>query len=134
MLFSHFVQVVVALRSVRAAADRVHRRRSHHLPPALAHHQRQLFLAELAYCRARFSAFDDRVFAVHPDIMSPPLLPRPAFIRLCAVYGRGGHVVLSMQPVLNLFTESGDELQLQPLHLVNTYGAFGSVAGSGTKL
>ncbi|MGO9610697.1 MAG: lipase maturation factor family protein, partial [Verrucomicrobiia bacterium] len=72
--------------------------------------------------------FDDAmlswVFRVsHPEPTYSPLTHRIAVYVLLAVV-----LVLSIQPAMNLFSrEQAMNASFEPLHLVNTYGAFGSI-------
>jgi hypothetical protein len=56
------------------------------------------------------------------------LLPRPVFFDALIYLMGAATVLLSIQPVLNLFSKNQlMNSSYNPIHLVNTYGAFGSV-------
>jgi hypothetical protein len=74
------------------------------------------------------SAFDDRVLAFALPLTTPALVPRPLVFDIVLYVLAAATVLLSIQPVLNLF--SSNQLMnysYNPIHLVNTYGAFGQV-------
>ena len=74
------------------------------------------------------SAFSDGVLSAVIPIHVPPTLPDPPFIQLLLHMLAGAVVVLSIQPVLNLISRNQlMNYSYDPLHLSNTYGAFGSV-------
>lgn len=78
---------------------------------------------------AALSAFDDgmlrHVLPVHPGPLEPLAFPHQvAVAALAAVVA-----MLSVRPVLNLISNSQMmNASFEPLHLVNTYGAFGSIS------
>jgi hypothetical protein len=70
------------------------------------------------------SAFSDRVLGV----VTPTLAPRPLAFDLVLYALTTATVALSVQPVMNLFSSRQVmNRSYNPLHLVNTYGAFGQV-------
>jgi hypothetical protein len=74
------------------------------------------------------AGFSDRILAMVVPLRPPPLLPRPFAFDALLYAVTFTTVLLSVQPVLNLF--SRDQVMnysYNRFHLVNTYGAFGSV-------
>lgn len=82
------------------------------------------------------STFSDSVLAhVLPSSGMPPLDPLPAFFHPFGWILMGMTFVLSIRPVLNLFSkDQAMNLNYNSLHLVNTYGAFGSVSKERLEL
>ncbi len=75
-----------------------------------------------------FSAFDDRVLAGVLPIHVPAQAPLPVWWQALVVALIVLVVVLSYRPVRNLLSRHQVmNTSFEPLHLVNTYGAFGSV-------
>ena len=73
------------------------------------------------------TSLNDIVLHVLP-IQAPPLSPLPAFMNMVLYALAGSTVVLSIRPVLNLFSRNQlMNYSYNRFHLVNTYGAFGSV-------
>jgi hypothetical protein len=74
------------------------------------------------------TAFDDAVLrGVFPVVLPAPT-PRGEPYDVMLVVLAFGTIVLSIQPVMNLFSRNQImNTSYNPLHLVNTYGAFGSV-------
>lgn len=75
-----------------------------------------------------FSAFDDRALRFVLPLHAPALMARPLAFDIVLYLLAVAAVALSIQPVMNLF--SSNQLMnysYNPLHLVNTYGAFGQV-------
>jgi len=72
-------------------------------------------------------AFDDRALSWLP--LTPPVLHAPDPIYRGAIYALAVIVVLlSIAPTMNLLSSSqAMNTSFEPLHLVNTYGAFGSI-------
>ena len=74
-----------------------------------------------------FTAFSDSVLGILP-IHVPPLSPRPLSMDVLLYALAAVTVVLSIKPVLNLFSRNQImNYSYNPFHLINTYGAFGSV-------
>ena len=74
------------------------------------------------------SAFDDRSLSVILQVGVPHLMPLPLWWQWLAVAVTILIVVLSYRPVLNLISPHQlMNFSFDPFHLVNTYGAFGSV-------
>ncbi len=75
-----------------------------------------------------FACFDDRLLHHLLPVRAPPLAP-PALPYQVALWALVAVVVfLSIRPTLNLFmSRQVMNASFEPLHLVNTYGAFGSV-------
>jgi hypothetical protein len=70
----------------------------------------------------------DAVLAPLLPIAAPELMPRPAIYDRLLYVLAGATLVLSIQPTLNLFSRHQlMNFSYNPLHLVNTYGAFGSI-------
>ncbi len=74
-----------------------------------------------------FSAFNERVeFVMH--MTGPSLLPRPLVFDVLLYVVGTGTVALSIKPTMNLLSRNqAMNLSYNPFHLVNTYGAFGTV-------
>jgi len=74
-----------------------------------------------------FAALDDRWLAWLP--IRRPEVRRPTRVHRAAVYALAGVVaLLSVGPVVNMLSsEQVMNTSFEPLHLVNTYGAFGTV-------
>ena len=75
------------------------------------------------------SCFDDgflaRILPVHPATVEPAALPHQVALGLLTLLV----VALSIRPALNLVSrQQMMNASFEPLHLVNTYGAFGSVS------
>src|SRR6266567_868623 len=75
-----------------------------------------------------FAGFDDQVLRFALPLSAPALVSQPlAFERVLYVLS-AGTVLLSIRPVLNLFSSNQMmNYSYNPFHLVNTYGAFGNV-------
>jgi len=129
VLFTHFVELIVPWflfapwRRVRAAAGLITIYFQFTL--ILSGNLSWLNYVTIALC---IPCFDDamlsRVIRVHhAEPAYPPLAHRIAvYVLLAAV------MVLSIEPTINLFSrEQMMNASFEPLHLVNTYGAFGSV-------
>ena len=105
-----------AVRAVCAAADRVYCRRPDHLPPALAHHQRQLFVAELAHCGPRRQRARRSRAGIGFSYRRAAARAAASAVRHSALRGRRRHGPAEhsahAEPAVR---EPGDELQLQPL-------------------
>jgi hypothetical protein len=70
----------------------------------------------------------DAVLAPLLPIAAPELMPRPAIYDRLLYVLAGATLVLSIQPTLNLLSRHQlMNFSYNPLHLVNTYGAFGSI-------
>ncbi|HEX6496642.1 MAG TPA: lipase maturation factor family protein [Acidobacteriaceae bacterium] len=128
VLFSHFVQVIVpfglfAPQPIASVASGL-----------IVFHQLWLIISGnyswLNWLTAVLgvSGFSDRILAMIILLKAPPLLPRPlAFDGLLYAVSIAT-VLLSVQPVLNLFSRNQImNYSYNRFHLVNTYGAFGSV-------
>lgn len=75
-----------------------------------------------------FSAFNDRILAMAVPLVEPAVLPRPVAFNWVLYALGAATVLLSIQPVRNLFSSNQlMNFSYNPLHLVNTYGAFGRV-------
>ena len=72
--------------------------------------------------------FDDRLLSWLP--LAPPALHEPELVQRAAIYVLAALVgVLSIAPTLNMLSPSQVmNTSFEPLHLVNTYGAFGSIS------
>jgi len=75
------------------------------------------------------ACFDDRALArvlpVHAGPLAPLALPHQVALALLAIVV----LVLSIRPTLNLLSpRQAMNASFEPLHLVNTYGAFGSIS------
>jgi hypothetical protein len=128
VLFSHFVQIVApfglfAPQPVAAVAGVL-----------IIGHQ-LLLIATGNYAWLNWltvvlglTAFSDRILRVVLPIPVPPLVPRSAFHDGVLYALAGAVVVLSIQPILNLMSRHQRmNYNYNPLHLVSSYGAFGSV-------
>jgi hypothetical protein len=74
------------------------------------------------------SAFSDVTLSALIPISTFSAEPRPAAVDVLLYMLAGAAVVLSIQPVMNLFSRNQlMNYSYNPLHLSNTYGAFGSV-------
>jgi hypothetical protein len=74
------------------------------------------------------SAFNDATLSLLIPINPLVAAPRPASVDILLFMLAGATVVLSIQPVMNLFSRNQlMNYSYNPLHLSNTYGAFGSV-------
>jgi hypothetical protein len=74
------------------------------------------------------TAFSDSVLAGVLPIYAAQTVPRPLFVDGLMVAIGIGTILLSIQPVLNLFSKHQlMNYSYNRFHLVNTYGAFGSV-------
>jgi hypothetical protein len=75
------------------------------------------------------SAFDDRILAAALPVTVPSLAPRPlAFDVLLYIVG-SATILLSIKPAKNLISKNqAMNRSYNPFHLVNAYGAFGSVS------
>src|SRR5262249_51408587 len=74
------------------------------------------------------SAFEDAVLRRAFPIAQPPGAPRGEAYDVFVIMIGVGTAVLSIQPVMNLFSRNQImNTSYNPFHLVNTYGAFGSV-------
>lgn len=75
-----------------------------------------------------FSAFSDRLLALALPLPHASVAPRPAALDWLLYTLGVVTVLLSIQPVLNLLSKQQSMNQsYNPLHLVGSYGAFGSV-------
>lgn len=75
-----------------------------------------------------FSAFDDRTLSLVLPIHAPHLVALPMWWQWMIVLVTVVVVILSYRPVLNLISPHQlMNTSFDPFHLVNTYGAFGSV-------
>ncbi len=75
-----------------------------------------------------FAGFSDQILAHVLPLTTPHLLPRPFAFDIVLYVLTAGTVLLSIQPVGNLFTRHQKmNYSYNRFHLVNTYGAFGSV-------
>ena len=75
-----------------------------------------------------FSAFDDRALSLFLTVHVPHLEPLPIWWQWLVIAVTLLVVVLSYRPVLNLISPNQlMNFSFDPFHLVNTYGAFGSV-------
>src|SRR5439155_1598721 len=74
------------------------------------------------------AAFSDAILGRVIQLAPAALLPAPPVYAFAMWLLAAVTVVLSVRPVLNLFSRhQAMNLNYNPLHLVNTYGAFGSV-------
>jgi hypothetical protein len=75
------------------------------------------------------SAFDDTVLGALTGLQAPPLLaPRPAAYDIVLYMLAGCTLILSLKPALNLISKRQRmNFSYNPLHIVNSYGAFGQV-------
>lgn len=128
VVFSHFVQVIVPfglfapqpIASIAGAFTIVHQ-----LLLIVSGNYSWLNWLTVAL---GFSAFDDSVIAAVLPLgigtTSPASLPSRVLLYVVAA----GAVALSVQPAMNLFSRNQKmNFSYNPFHLVNTYGAFGSV-------
>ena len=75
-----------------------------------------------------FSAFSDRTLGLVLPLSSAPLTPRPVAFELVLYALAAVTLLLSIKPTLNLFSKHQAMNEMyNPLHLVGSYGAFGSV-------
>lgn len=75
-----------------------------------------------------FSAFDDRSLSLIIHVSTPHLVALPAWWQALIVMVTALVVVLSYRPVRNLISSRQlMNFSFDPFHLVNTYGAFGSI-------
>ena len=75
-----------------------------------------------------FSAFDNRALSLFVSVQVPHLVPLPIWWQWLVIAVTVLVVVLSYRPVLNLVSPHQlMNFSFDPFHLVNTYGAFGSV-------
>jgi Lipase maturation factor len=75
-----------------------------------------------------FSAFDDRTLSLVLNVSTPHLAPLPLWWQAVIVVVTLLVVVLSYRPARNLVSRRQlMNFSFDPFHLVNTYGAFGSV-------
>src|SRR6185437_766436 len=75
------------------------------------------------------SAFSDNILSVAIPIAAPPLAPIPLVFTVALWILAVATVVLSIQPALNLTSpDQAMNTSYNPWHLVNAYGAFGSVS------
>jgi len=75
-----------------------------------------------------FSAFDDRALSLFLTVPVPHLEPLPTWWQWLVIAVTLLVVVLSYRPVLNLISPNQlMNFSFDPFHLVNAYGAFGSV-------
>src|SRR5205807_7862149 len=74
------------------------------------------------------TAFDDSILAAIVPVVIPQAAARPLLFNGVLYVIGAGTVLLSIQPVLNLFSKRQlMNYSYNRFHLVNTYGAFGSV-------
>jgi hypothetical protein len=128
VLFSHFVQVIVpfglfAPQPIAAVAASL-----------IIFHQLWLIISGnyswLNWLTAILgvAGFSDQILAVVIPLRAPPLLPRPLAFNALIYASSVATVLLSVNPVLNLFSRNQImNFSYNRFHLVNTYGAFGSV-------
>jgi hypothetical protein len=75
------------------------------------------------------SAFSDRILSIAIPIAAPPLAPIPLAWVIILWILAAATLALSIQPALNLISPSQVmNTSYNPWHLVNAYGAFGSVS------
>ena len=128
VLFSHFVQVVVpfALFAPQPIAS---------IAAALMMLQQLILIVSGNYSWLNwltailgFAGFSDGVLRHAVPAATPVLLARPMAFEIVLYVLAAATVALSVQPVANLFSPMQKmNYSYNPLHLVNTYGAFGSV-------
>ncbi|HWE85990.1 MAG TPA: lipase maturation factor family protein [Terracidiphilus sp.] len=128
VLFSHFVQIVVpfALFAPQPIAS---------IAGGLSILHQLLLIVSGNYSWLNWltavlgvSALDDRVLGSALRLASPAMLPRPLALDIVLYALVVAALALSVQPVMNLFSrEQLMNYSYNPLHLVNTYGAFGQV-------
>jgi lipase maturation factor len=128
VLFSHFVQVIVpfglfAPQPIASVAALL-----------IIFHQLWLIISGnyswLNWLTAILgtAGLSDRILAMVIPLTPPPLEPRPPAFELLIYAVSVATVLLSMKPVLNLFSRNQlMNFSYNRFHLVNTYGAFGSV-------
>jgi hypothetical protein len=74
------------------------------------------------------SAFSDSVLSALLPLAPPPLAPRPVAFEWLLYVLAVATLILSIKPTLNFFSErQAMNASYNPLHLVGSYGAFGSV-------
>jgi len=74
------------------------------------------------------STFSDRVFAAVAPVAAPAVAATPFALLVAAWVLAAVVLALSVQPVRNMLSENqAMNAGYDPLHLVNTYGAFGSI-------
>lgn len=74
------------------------------------------------------SAFSDSVLSALLPLAPPALAPRPVAFEWLLYLLAVGTLILSIKPTLNFFSErQAMNASYNPLHLVGSYGAFGSV-------
>ncbi len=129
VLFSHFVQLVVPFglflpQPVSSLAGAL----------IVAHQLLLIVSGNYAWLNwltvvLGFSAFGDTILGhLLPWIAVPETLPRPLAFEIFLYLLLGVTVVLSVQPTLNFFSKHQRmNFSYNPLHLVGSYGAFGSV-------
>ena len=133
--FNHVAELLVPFGIFRSAADRRHRRAHDHRLSALAHRERQSIVAELD---------DDR--AVHSHARRS-LVCRGCRCRrrhsrchrssnASAIYAVAVLVaILSVRPIVNMLSPRQlMNFSFNPVHLVNTYGAFGSITRTRNEI
>ncbi len=128
VLFSHFVQVVVpfALFAPEPFAE---------IAGGLAIFHQFWLIVSGNYSWLNWltvvlgiSAFSDEALAAVVPVSIPPMSARPLFVNGLLYFLAGATALLSIQPVRNLFSRNQlMNYSYNPIHLVNTYGAFGSV-------
>jgi hypothetical protein len=75
-----------------------------------------------------FSAIDDRTLSLVLPVHAPPLVPLPTWWQWLVIGLTVLVVILSYRPARNLISRHQlMNYSFDPFHLVNTYGAFGSV-------
>lgn len=75
-----------------------------------------------------FAGFSDKVLAAVLKLHVPVLAARPLAFDILIYVVSAGTVLLSVQPIMNLFSKNQMmNYSYNRFHLVNTYGAFGSV-------
>jgi len=129
VLFSHFVQLIVpfALFAPQPVAS---------IAAALCIAQQLWLIVSGNYSWLNWltavlgiAGFSDRILSVALPLNAPPLHQSPLAFNI-VLYALGAATVwLSVKPVQNLFSRHQlMNFSYNPLHLVNTYGAFGSVS------
>jgi hypothetical protein len=74
------------------------------------------------------STFDDSVLSSVLPVASPATAPTPLPLRVLALVVAAVVLVRSVEPVRNMLSpDQAMNASFDPLHLVNTYGAFGSI-------
>jgi hypothetical protein len=128
VLFSHFVQIVVPLalfapQPIASIAGGL----------SIAHQLLLIVSGNYSWLNwltavLGVSALSDRVLALALPLALPALMPRPLAFDIALYALAAAAVALSIQPVMNLFSRNQlMNYSYNPLHLVNTYGAFGQV-------